>query len=82
MPNENKSVRASSCLPSTCSGDMYDTVPKVDPGLVRCSLTDIVFAEAMRLAEGCCASTFANPKSRIFACPRFVTKMFAGLMSR
>src|ERR1700691_1015245 len=26
--------------------------------------------------------TFARPKSRIFACPRFVTKMFAGLMSR
>jgi len=25
---------------------------------------------------------FANPKSRIFACPRVVTKMFAGLMSR
>jgi hypothetical protein len=26
--------------------------------------------------------TFANPKSRILACPRLVTKMLAGLMSR
>ena len=26
--------------------------------------------------------SFAKPKSRIFACPRLVTKMFAGLMSR
>ena len=26
--------------------------------------------------------TFASPKSRILACPRLVTKMFAGLMSR
>src|ERR1035437_5343584 len=25
---------------------------------------------------------FASPKSRILACPRLVTKMFAGLMSR
>jgi hypothetical protein len=25
--------------------------------------------------------TIARPKSRIFACPRFVTKIFAGLMS-
>ena len=28
------------------------------------------------------AVTFARPKSRIFACPRRVTKMLAGLMSR
>ena len=27
-------------------------------------------------------STFANPKSRILACPRFVLKILAGLMSR
>src|SRR5205814_10442870 len=28
------------------------------------------------------ALTFARPKSRILACPRSVTKIFAGLMSR
>ena len=28
------------------------------------------------------AVAFASPKSRIFACPLLVTKMFAGLMSR
>src|SRR5215469_3034702 len=37
-------------------------------------------------AEGVLVSpmpvTFANPKSRIFACPRSLTKMLAGLMSR
>jgi len=33
-PNENRSVRASTALARTCSGDMYDTVPGVDPGVV------------------------------------------------
>ena len=52
MPKESRSVRASKGLPSTCSGDMYAAVPRVDPGLVRWSLPDRVFAAAMRLDEG------------------------------
>ncbi len=31
-----RSVRWSSSFPSACSGDIYDTVPNVVPGLVRC----------------------------------------------
>ena len=43
---------------------------------------DCVFSAATLLAELTGAVTFAKPKSRIFACPRLVMKMFAGLMSR
>ena len=51
MPKENRSVRAAKGLPSTCSGDMCAAVPRVDPGLVRWSLPERMFAAAMRLAE-------------------------------
>ena len=37
---------------------------------------------AIWLANSLATATFAKPKSRILACPRLVTKMFAGLMSR
>src|SRR5437868_5830554 len=43
-PNENRSVRASSSFPRTCSGDIYATVPIVEPGLVRCSSESMVGA--------------------------------------
>jgi len=39
-------------------------------------------ASAIWLEELAATMTFASPKSRILACPRLVTKMFAGLMSR
>ena len=39
-------------------------------------------AAAFWLAELADGVTFASPKSRILACPRLVTKMLAGLMSR
>ena len=64
-PNENRSVRASSSFPRTCSGDMYATVPSALPGLVRCSSGPDgrgAQGNAFRLEE-----TFASPKSRIFA---------------
>ena len=38
--------------------------------------------DAIWLEELPAGLTFASPKSRIFACPRLVTKMLAGLMSR
>ena len=62
---------------------MYATVPIEVPGLVSCAVsTPTVSMELpLRLATFGFA-TLANPKSRIFTCPRFVTKMFAGLMSR
>ena len=61
------------------------TVPSVAPGLVRCSsLTAVIGAVT---SAGCISLlivrvTFASPKSKILACPRFVMKMLAGLMSR
>jgi hypothetical protein len=64
-PNENRSVRASSSFPRTCSGDMYATVPSALPGLVRCS-SDSMVAALMAALSGL-RVTFASPKSRIFA---------------
>jgi hypothetical protein len=83
-PNENRSVRASNSLPRTCSGDMYATVPSAVPGLVRCcsSMSTASGVPSILLQELAVGMTFANPKSRIFAWPRFVTNMLAGLMSR
>ena len=88
MPNEKRSERASSGLPSTCSGDMYATVPSVEPGLVSCSSPASVLASSSPMTVGAFPATesfssiLARPKSRIFAWPRAVTKMLAGLMSR
>jgi hypothetical protein len=36
---------------------------------------------AVRATLSVLTDTLASPKSKIFACPRFVTKIFAGLMS-
>jgi hypothetical protein len=52
-------------------------VPSALPGLVRCS-SDSMVAALIAMLSGL-SVTFASPKSRIFACPRFVTKIFAGL---
>jgi len=53
-------------------------VPTVVPGLVSSASAAVVASEACPRRAG----SFANPKSRIFACPRSVRKMFAGLTSR
>ena len=42
----------------------------------------MVLAEAIWLEELAAVMTLAKPKSRTLACPRLVTKMFAGLISR
>jgi hypothetical protein len=76
-------VRASTSFARACSGDIYATVPSVEPGLVRCCSSVVpVFAEAIWLEEMAAGATLASPKSNILACPRLVTKMLAGLMSR
>ena len=80
-PNENKSVRESNSLPSACSGDMYATVPTAAPGLVKCSSLTVAAVAALAGSNLGCI-TLASPKSSTLACPRLVTKMFAGLMSR
>src|SRR5437667_12711072 len=61
-PNENKSVRASSSLARTCSGDMYATVPNAVPGLVRC-------ASAIPVSVASVAGLF--PVAVIFARPNW-----------
>ena len=76
-PSEKRSVRGSSSLPSACSGDMYANVPKVVPLPVSCA-TSRVFVKASAASR---SLVLAMPKSRIFACPRSVMKMFAGFMS-
>ncbi|HEX4922353.1 MAG TPA: hypothetical protein VFV92_16625, partial [Candidatus Bathyarchaeia archaeon] len=75
-PNENKSDRASNGLPSTCSGDMYATVPTMEPGLVksRASSESVGASGAAMSVDDTGDTTFANPKSRIFALPLSVTK--------
>ncbi len=55
---------------------MYATVPTVVPAVVS---SGVVTA---RDTPSGAAVVRATPKSRILALPRFVTKMFAGLMSR
>ena len=56
-------------------------VPTALPGLVNSSLT-LAVGIAESLTPSAAEVSFAKPKSRIFARPRFVTKIFAGLMSR
>ena len=81
-PNENKSVRASSFSPRTCSGDMYATVPSAVPGLVRFTSASIVSPPMATASFAPAGISFARPKSSTFAWPRSVMKIFAGLMSR
>ena len=86
-PNENKSVRASRSFARACSGDMYATVPSVAARTGQMFRGDAAaaFFRWRRPASNerpARQRYFANPKSRIFACPRLVTKIFAGLMSR
>ena len=65
----------------TCSGDMYAIVPNAVPGVVRFSTPDSIVGIDIP-AVSITRVTFASPKSRIVAGFLFVTKMFAGLMSR
>src|SRR5207244_2588092 len=60
-PKEKRSVRASSSFPLTCSGDIYATVPSVEPGLVRCSSEPIVASPIAMLSRF--EDTLASPKS-------------------
>ena len=81
MPNENKSVRASRSSPRTCSGDIYEVVPTVAPGPVNKS-SSVTVGSCDAGTAASVGTTFANPKSIIFACSRSVIKLLAGLMSR
>lgn len=66
-------------LPRTCSGDMYPAVPSTVPGVVS---TRPVGTADPAADNGAGSVSFANPKSRIFARPSVVMKMFSGFRSR
>jgi hypothetical protein len=58
------------------SGDIYATVPRVAPGLVKCSsLIAVSWAVAHAASNTLLPTglTFASPKSRILACPGGLT---------
>jgi hypothetical protein len=74
-PSAKMSVRLSTRLPSSCSGAMYDSVPRIVPGAV--TLAD----RAASIRPGAVDIDFAIPKSSSFT-PDFVRKTFAGFKSR
>jgi hypothetical protein len=69
------SVRASTLLPSSCSGAMYGGLPKTAPAAVSVA---VVSAAADTEPRSKCAT----PKSRIFSSPSAVSCRFEGLRSR
>ena len=77
-------MRLSSSFARACSGDMYATVPSAAPRtrqwFQRQHRLFVAASAAMIPSSG--PVSFANPKSSTLACPRVVTKIFAGLMSR
>ena len=84
------SVRSSTGLASTCSGDMYCTVPTIVPCPVNASECDPPLWLAARLdivtvnpevGASSAPSALASPKSKIFA-PDLVNMMLLGFKSR
>ena len=68
-------------------GDLYTAYTFIAvPGLVKCSDAAPIVGMADEPTDSaigeCCGESLASPKSRIFATPRLLTKIFAGLMSR
>jgi hypothetical protein len=78
-PSEKISERASSSLPSTCSGDMYWNVPTIVPSWVKGDRCGAVAVSVASEAEGIVGR--ARPKSRSFA-PVEVSMMLPGFRSR
>ena len=73
------SVRASTGFPSSCSGDMYDSVPTMTPSRVTSGAE--VCAEVTSPPDRKGETDFARPKSSSFA-PDFVSMTLAGFKSR
>jgi len=77
-PSENTSVRWSNGRPSTCSGDMYGTVPRTCPSWVIHASVGRAVASTSSTVEEC----LARPKSSTFTCLSVVTMTLAGFKSR
>ncbi len=79
IPNANKSVRASTASPRTCSGPMYGTVPATCPAA---EIGDSIVCACVASTSKPGRASFASPKSNTFTRPSRVTITFAGLRSR
>jgi hypothetical protein len=75
-PSDQMSVRASTCWPRACSGDMYAAVPTTVPASV---LTPIWVVSAPPPTTG---ASLARPKSSTLTTPSGRSMTFSGLMSR
>ena len=75
-PVEKMSERASTGLPSACSGDIYAAVPRTVPAAVAGPVVRVLSPGLLRDCR------LASPKSRILSTPAPVTITLAGLMSR
>src|SRR5579863_9981891 len=79
MPKENRSVRASGGLPSTCSGDMQATVPSVEPGLVRRFVSGQGLGGGYACGGGALLIDFGEPKIEEFGMAALGDKDIGGL---
>src|SRR5579862_5471219 len=84
-PKENKSLRASTSLARACSGDIYATVPSVEPGLVRCScamVSALEFEAAAKLvtAEGDAVEEFHGDEGVFVVLADFVNGADVGMV--
>ena len=77
-PKLKMSERASTFLPSACSGDMYATVPTILPSSVAGRIVSVASSSLPEVGS----VSFARPKSRTFTSPCSFTMMFPGLRSR
>ncbi len=73
------SVRASTGFPSSCSGDMYDSVPTMTPSRVTSGADVCAEVTSSPVISG--EAGFARPKSSSFT-PDFVSMTLAGFRSR
>ncbi len=80
-PSANRSVRASTAWPRSCSGAMYGSVPSSCP-TPESGVETVALSEAS-LPPGASSPTgFARPKSSTFTRPSRVSITFAGFRSR
>ena len=79
IPSEKTSERASTALPSACSGDMYAKVPTILPSWVTEAVGSWVGVSSP-VAAG--SASLARPKSSTLGRPSGVTMTLAGFRSR
>src|SRR4029079_18445652 len=76
---DHTSVRRSTAFPRACSGLMYAAVRRRSPAAVRADVTVGEAPDPIVPDAGSGPTLLASPKSRTFATPASVIRMFAGL---